>query len=157
MTKKKKLLKIALIVATVAIIIIGSVAYYMFNMPHRDVSNTKTDYSLNASEFVAEYLKDVAAADNKYLDEEGESKILEITGPVSDIDTDFAGNKVVLLKRDTDKAGVSCTFTPESNAKVTNIKVGDVITVKGVVRSGAIFIEALDMYEHIIVEKCDLL
>lgn len=157
MTKKKKILKITLIVVAIGIVIAGGVGYYMFNMPHRDVSNASTDYTLNASEFVAEYLNDPQAADNKYLDEEGESKIIEVTGIISDIDTDFAGNTVLILKKETDKAGVSCTFTEETNSKTNNLKVGDIATVKGVIRSGAVFIEALDMYENIILEKCDLL
>lgn len=157
MTKKKKILKIALVIFAIGIVIAGSVAYYMFNRPHRDISGTKTDYSLNASELVAEYLKDPEAADNKYLDDEGESKILEVTGIVSEIESDYADNKVLILKKENDKAGVNCTFTPETNAKVANVKIGDVVTIKGVIRSGAVFIDALDMYENIIVEKCDLL
>jgi len=156
MITKKKIFKIVLIVIGVGILIGGSVGYYMFNKPARDVQNTKTDFSYKASELVNEYLSDAQKANDKYLDEEGNSKVLEISGLVANISKDFNGQKVILLKSDTDKAGVSCTFTPETNTNTQNVKIGDLITVKGVIRSGASFDEDLEMYENVIIEKSDI-
>ncbi|WP_111709106.1 OB-fold protein [Lutibacter citreus] len=156
MTTKKKILKIALILIGVGILIGGSVGYYMFNKPARDVQNTKTDFSYNASEIINEYLTDSQMANDKYLAENGESKVLEITGIASEISEDFNNQKVILLKAEGDKAGVSCTFTPETNANTQNIKIGDKITIKGVIRSGASFDEDLEMYENVIIEKSDI-
>ena len=156
MTTKKKILKIALILIGVGILIGGSVGYYMFNKPARDVQNTKTDFSYNASEIVNEYLTDAQMANDKYLAENGESKVLEITGIASEISEDFNNQKVILLKAEGDKAGVSCTFTPETNTNTQNIKIGDKITIKGVIRSGASFDEDLEMYENVIIEKSDI-
>jgi len=153
---RKKIIKIALILIGVSAIIGGGVVYYMFNMPHRDVQATKTDYSLKASAIVNEYFADANKANEKYLDSEGESKVLEVQGVVYDITDDFNNNKVVRLKSDEEKAGVSCTFTAEGNASVANLKKGDVLTVKGVIRSGAAFDSDLDMYEDVIMEKCSL-
>jgi len=154
---KKKFFKIALIVIGVGILIGGSVAYYMFNKPARDVQNTKTDYSYNASEIVNEYLTDTKKANDKYLDEAGNSKVLEISGIVANISEDFNNQKVILLKAETDKAGVSCTFTAETNSSTQNVKIGDQITIKGVIRSGASFDEDLEMYENVIIEKSNII
>jgi len=156
MAAKKKIFKIILIVVGVGILIGGSVGYYMFNKPARDVQNTKTDFSYNASEIVNEYLTDAQKANDKYLDEAGNSKVLEISGVVSKISEDFNNQKVILLKAASDNAGVSCTFTPETNANTQNIKIGDRITVKGVIRSGASFDADLEMYENVIIEKSDI-
>ncbi|MBE0422371.1 MAG: hypothetical protein IBX66_00360 [Lutibacter sp.] len=156
MTTKKKIFKIALIVIGVGILIGGGVGYYMFNKPARDIQNTKTDFSYNASEIVDEYLVDAKKADDKYLDEAGNSKVLEVTGVVAEISTDFNSQTVILLKEEGDKAGVSCTFTPETNANAENIKIGDRVTIKGVIRSGASFDADLDMYENVIIEKSDI-
>ena len=156
MTTKKKIFKIVLIVIGVGILIGGGVGFYMFNKPARDVQNTKTDFSYNASEIVNEYLTDAKKANDKYLDENGESKVLEITGVVSEISTDFNSQKVILLKADGDKAGVSCTFTAETNANAENVKIGDQVTIKGVIRSGATYDEDLEMYENVIIEKSDI-
>ena len=153
---KKKFIKIGLILLVSGVVIGGSVVLYLFNMPHRDVQSAQTDMTLTADNLVNEYLADASAANNKYLDEEGESKILEITGTVFSIGEDFNGNTEILLKSADAKAGVSCAFTTETNAKAKNIKIGETITVKGVIQSGASFDEDLEMYENVIVDKCDI-
>ena len=91
----------------------GGIGYYLFNMPHRHVQEAKSDYSLSASEIVNEYLTNKDAANVKYLADNGESKILQITGEVSQITDGFDGEKIVLLKNAADKAGVSATFSAD--------------------------------------------
>jgi len=154
--KKRKIIKTGIIVAVAGFVIAGAVGFYMFNMPHRDVQSAKADYSLNSSEIVAEYLTDADAANSKYLAADGDSKVLEVAGTVSKISEDFNGQKVVLLKGDGDKAGVSATFTPETNANVEKLEIGQSITVKGVIRSGAAYDSDLELYENVILEKSDV-
>lgn len=156
MATKKKILKKVLLILGVGILIAGGVVYYMFNKPARDVQNSKTDYSLEASQIVNEYLTDSQKADDKYLEEAGNSKVLEISGVVSDITEDFNNQKVILLQGATDKAGVSCTFTAETNANTADVEIGSRVTIKGVIRSGASYDEDLKMYENVILEKCDI-
>jgi hypothetical protein len=155
-TKKKKILKIGAILLIAGLLIGGVSAFYMFNMPHRNVQNTSTDFSLSASQLVAEYLKDAVKANDKYLAENGNSKILEIKGTVANISEDFNGQKVVLLQSPDDKAGVSCTFTQETNKNISDVHIGESVTIKGVIRSGASFDVDLEMYENVIIEKSDL-
>lgn len=154
--KKKKILKIAVILLIAGLLIGGGTVLYMFNMPHRNVQSASTDFSLTASQLVAEYLENPTKANEKYLADDGDSKILEVTGTVKKISTDFNGQKVVLLQEETDKAGVSCSFTLETNQNASGIRIGQKITIKGVIRSGASYDEDLEMYENVIVEKCDL-
>jgi hypothetical protein len=154
--KKKKIIKLAAGVIIIGTLIgVGSAAY-MFYRPHRDVQAAKTDYSLTNSEIVSEYLKDRQSADNKYLAADGDSKILEVTGTVNKISENYNDQKVILLKEEGDHAGVSATFTVETNHKVLNLKIGETVTVKGVIRSGAAFDEDLGFYENVILEKSDL-
>ena len=154
--KKKKIIKIGIIAVVAGIIIAGAIGLYMFNMPHRDVQKTSADYSLTSSEIVAEYLANKDEANEKYLAADGDSKVLEITGTISKISEDFDGNKVVLLKNNSDKAGVNATFTSETNANAASLQVGQNITVKGVIRSGAAYDSDLEMYEHVILDKSDV-
>jgi hypothetical protein len=156
MATKKKIFKIIFLVIGVGILTAGGVGYYMFNKPERDVQNTKTDYSYAASQIVNEYLTDVQKANDKYLDEGGNSKVLEIVGIVADISEDFIHQKVILLKSADAKAGVSCTFTSKTNSNTVNIQIGDHITFKGVIRSGASYDNDLEMYENVILEKSDI-
>ena len=153
MTTKKKIL----ITLTIGVAIAIGVALYMFNKPARDVQATDTDFSYNSSEIVNEYLSDAKKANDKYLDENGNSKVLEITGTVAQIDEDFNHNKVILLKEAADKAGVSATFTPETNANASKVKVGDKVTIKGVIQSGATYDADLEMYENVIIDKSDII
>lgn len=98
----------------------------------------------------------IHSANEKYLADDGDSKVLAITGTVSKIDKDLNGQAVVTLQGESDKAGVSCTFTKETNASTTALKVGDEVTIKGVIRSGAAYDADLEMYENVVIEKSDI-
>ena len=155
--KKNKLFRIIAIIGIAGLLIGGGIGLFMFNKPHRDVQNARTDYTLTASQIVREYLSDHVAANQKYLSADGDSKVLEIAGEVKLISENYNGQKVVLLKGDQDKAGVSATFTSETNENLDGIQPGQIVTIKGVIRSGASFDEDLDLYEHVILEKSDII
>lgn len=154
--KKKKIIKAGIILVVAGVVIAVSVGLYLFNMPHRNVQNAKVDYNLTSSQIVLEYLTDKESANKKYLAEDGDSKVMEITGVVSKITEDFNNQKVVLLKGADDNAGVSASFTAETNANAAKLQVGQTVTVKGVIRSGASYDEDLDLYENVILEKSDI-
>lgn len=154
---KKKIVKWGLILLTSGTVIGGGAFLYIFNMPHRDVQAASADFHMGATQLVNEYLTDAQAANNKYLQEDGESKIIAITGIVASIDEDMNRQKVVLLKESGEKAGVSCTFMLATNANAENLRKGNKVTIKGVIRSGAGYDEDLELYEDVILEKCDVL
>ena len=154
---RKKVIKFSLWALGILIIVGGSIVYYMFNQPHRDVQATKTDFSFTSSQLVSEYLADAKKANDKYLDEEGNSKILEIKGEVSNISENFNKQKVILLKSSYDSAGVSCTFTAETNESVNHLTKSEIIVVKGVIRSGASYDKDLGMYENVIMDNCKII
>jgi len=155
--KKRKTLKTLIWIAIAGLIIGGGTLVYLFNMPHKDVQSSKTDYSLTSIQIVEEYLADARSANEKYLADDGNSKILEITGVISKISEDFIGLTVVLMKAEGSKAGVSASFTEETNANAAQLTVGETVTVKGVIRSGAAYDEDLELYENVILEKSDLI
>lgn len=156
-TKRSKIIKIAAVLIIAGIIAAVGTVIYMFNMPHRDVQTASIDYRLTASELVAEYLNDSKASNDKFLSEDGDSKVMEVNGIVADISEDFSGQKVVLLKVPEDKAGVSCTFTPETNDQTNSLNIGDEVSIKGVIRQGASYNEDLGMYINVIIEKSSLI
>lgn len=154
--KKRKVIRTIAIFGIAGLLVSGGIGLYMFNKPHRDVQSAKADYTLTSVQIVTEYLTDHEAANLKYLAADGDSKILEISGEVNKISENYNGQKVVLLKGGMDRAGVSATFTPETNDHLNGISIGQAITVKGVIRSGASYDEDLEMYEHVILEKSDI-
>lgn len=156
--KRSSILLKRIIPIVIALVVLGlSYGLYLYFMPHRDVQATETDYKILASELVKEYMKDPEAANIKYLDAEGESKVIEVEGKVSNISEDYNGNVVVLLKDEEEPAGVSCTFYEESNSDASELRVGAIVRIKGVIRSGAAYDEDLEMYEDVILEKCAIL
>lgn len=153
---RRKIIRILLYTVALTVIVSGIIGYYLFNKPHRDVVETDSDFQISATALVEEYLQSPEAANQKYLADDGESKILAVTGKVATIDKDLNGQAVITLRDEAQKAGVSCTFTPETNKQTDPISLGDVITVKGVIRSGAGYDADLDLYEDVILEKCSI-
>ena len=154
---KKKVVKWGLAIMIGGVIVGGAAIFYMFNMPHRDVQNTPVDFQVEAGHLVKEYLVNAQSANDRYLQEEGESKIIAVTGFVASIDEDLKQQKVVLLRAAGEPAGVSCTFMANTNINAEKLKEGDKVTIKGVIRSGAGYDEDLELYEDVIIEKCDVL
>ena len=51
---------------------------------------------------------------------------------------------------------MSATFTNQTNAHTNTVKIGDEVTIKGVIRSGAAYDADLEMYENVLIDKCDI-
>ncbi len=153
--KKSKTKKILLIIVSVSILAAIYPAYLFF-MPHRDVQKTEAFAILSSKQLVDEYLKDNAAANNKYLEKDGNSKVLIIKGSIFSVTKDQNNQTVILLKDTDEKAGVSCTFLPVAEKRIKNLKVGDKIKVKGFITLGASYDEDLEMYEDVILLNCDI-
>jgi hypothetical protein len=102
------------IVTSVLVIIAIGIGYgtYIWFTPHRNIQTTNAFTTIDASALVNEFLSDKEQANSLYLDsDEGESKVLIVTGSVASIFKDQLGEQDILLKKETDTMGVSCTFT----------------------------------------------
>lgn len=156
MDKSTKPKKFLLLIGIIGILTLGYVVY-LFNEPHRNVQDTKTDYSYNSSEIVNEYLTDASKANAKYLAENGDSKIIEVNGVISEIQTNFNGNTVIVLQDSKAPAGVSCTLLSKQDNFNIKYKPNDHIIIKGVIRAGASFDRDLGMYENVVLEECSII
>jgi len=154
---KKKILKWGLILSVTGIIVGGSIVLYLFNMPHRDVVNSQADYNTTSTELVSEYITNYQEANDKYLEEEGDSKIIAVSGKIYSKEKDMNNQWVILLKETENSAGVSFTFTKETNAQAETLVLGSTVNIKGVIRSGASYDEDLELFEDVIIEKSSLL
>ena len=153
---KKKAIRIVLVLTLVGILGGGGIGYYLYMMPHRDITKSEVDYSVGASELVTEFLSDYSEANEKYLAADGDSKILEVTGQVAKVYKNMDEQWVAVLKNEQDQAGVSCSFYSELELDEQKLHEGNQIKVKGVIRSGASYDDDLGFYEHVIIEKCIL-
>ena len=153
--KKTKTKKIILIIVIIGILAAIYPAYLYF-MPHRDVQETEAFASLSSKQLVDEYLKDNATANAKYLEKDGNSKVLIIEGLISSITKDQNDQTVMLLKDASEEAGVNCTFLIDAENRIKDLKLGDNIRVKGFITLGASYDEDLEMYEDVIMQDCDM-
>jgi hypothetical protein len=150
--------KLKWILISIGVIMAGgiSVALYFFYMPHRNVHAAKADLQVTAASLIEEFLADQVGSNQKYLSEDGDSKILNITGHIQSIEIDFNRNYVVILGEMELQASVSCTFDSHTNKQVESLQIGQNITVKGVLRSGARYDEDLGLFLPVIIEKTQL-
>ncbi len=144
-----KTVKIGLIVVLIGVVLGGSYALYLFNMPHRDIQGEDAKFKMEAETFVNEFIADGTASTTKYL-----NQVVEISGKVAEISEDLKKQKVVLLK--TEKAGINCTFMESTNKSCASLKVGDIVKIKGVVNLGPSYDEDLEEAEYGVFEKCDV-
>lgn len=152
---KKRIFKWVLSLFVIGLITGGSIFLYYWYMPHRDVQASSTDYKVNVSALVEEYLEDEQKANEKYLDEEGESKIFEISGTVSEIDQVGNSEIIIALNGQDVPVGIRCTLDQGQNAD--GVKVDDKITIKGVIRSGPVYDELLEMYIDGVMAKSSVI
>jgi len=153
--KKKKIIKIIAGVVILGIVTAVIIIVSIFMTPHRDVKNTKADYSVNAKVLVDEYLSDASAANEKYLSDDGDSKIFEVTGRVDQMFKNQKNQDVILLKPVDDELGVQCTFI--LGESLDGININNTITVKGKIEQGASYDEDLEIGEDVIIGECSLI
>lgn len=99
-----------------------SYAYYIWNKPARDVSKEK-GIKITAVAIFDSFANNEQAANISFL-----NKTVEVTGTVTNVKTNQAGNTVVYLKSDDPVFGVNCTFK-QNPGKIIK---GEHITFKGI-------------------------
>jgi len=99
----KKTLRIVIWVFLLGLLFAFGSIYYVFNMPHRDLSKETATYTLTASQLLSEFKKDDVAANKKYL-----NQALSIRGVVKSVRT-LDNHGMVISLEDT-MEGVSCSL-----------------------------------------------
>ena len=114
----------------IAMLIIGItgvfVAYKMYNKPHVNVAETKAGISITADKILNDFSSDETAANTTYL-----GKIIEVKGKVSKTKT-VKEKGIIILKTNDDFGGVSCHLSEAATKKMSNIKEGQSISLKGI-------------------------
>jgi hypothetical protein len=113
----KKILIAVMVVAVIGV----CTGIFMWYKPHKKVENA-TGIIITAAQLSREYTANEKDADVKYL-----NKAIEVSGPVSEIDTNQDGGLMVILQTASADGGVQCALR-DKNVKVAK---GENITVKG--------------------------
>jgi hypothetical protein len=108
----------------ILLIILVCIGYgiYLWNKPPRDVTKEK-GVQITAVAIFDSFSNNEQAANTRFL-----NKAIEVTGKVSNVKKNQAGETVVYLQSDDPVFGVNCTFKNDPGA----IENGSTITFKGI-------------------------
>jgi len=151
----RKITRIVLPLALAILLLGGGIAYYLFNMSHRDVAGSEVDLEISATELVNTFLEDVPAANKRFLSTDGDSKILAIRGRVKSIETDFAGAPLLLLFGSAGKSDVLVQL--QAGHAIRSLHIGNEVVIKGAITSGAGYDADLDLYTPVTIAQAVLI
>jgi DNA/RNA endonuclease YhcR with UshA esterase domain len=116
-----------IIIRILILVIIGAfVAYKMYNKPHVNVANSKSDISLTADKILNDFSSDENSSNSKYLE-----KIIEVKGVISEINIEKEKG-IITLKTNDDFGSVLCHLSEAATKKMSALQEGQSITVKGI-------------------------
>jgi hypothetical protein len=121
--------------------------------PHRDVKSAPVFAEFGVDDFTSEFIDRPLEAKEKYLAEDGDSKIVTMSGKISSIETNLKGETVIELRGKREEAGARFTLMEDQKEKATKFAVGDSAKITGVVSAGAIYDEDFGRYLNAILEQ----
>lgn len=122
---RKKNLFIVLGIIFLAGVVGGSYGLYLFFKKHRDLAGVKPDYQMPATQLNSAFEADEIAATKKYV-----NKVIEINGPVSQVELGSDSTVNVTISGPGAMSGVICSFQGRKVEDV-NVKKGDIATIRG--------------------------
>ncbi|HCW07295.1 MAG TPA: hypothetical protein DGG95_08020 [Cytophagales bacterium] len=96
---------------------------YLFNKKPLDTREQNADFELTSEQLVNEFSANETSASAKYAD-----KVLFVTGKVNEINLNSA---TVFLESGDPLAGVTCSFYPDEAPQLKELRVGQVVKIKG--------------------------
>lgn len=121
-------------VILIGIVILAIIAYFGYNYvmaPPKDISKSKVDIEIKATEFAKEFSANEKIATNKY-----QEKVVEVKGKITSVEK----NSITIDGK------VTCGF--ENSIELNK---GDQVKVKG------LFIGFDEMFEEVKLDKCSLI
>ncbi len=135
-----------LIVLGVLLLTGAAIIWYLFNLKYDDTTTVKTDYTVNAIDFIKEFKQDMAAANKKYSE-----KIIVVNGTVSAIEMADTTANIKMIDT-TNGAYIIFAFQQHHLSEAKAMKEGEQVSIKGSCSNGA-FSSILET-EYITFKRC---
>jgi len=119
---KKKIITIILGIGIISLFI----AYQIYNKPHVNVSDTKSDITITADQIINDFSSDETKANRSYLD-----KIIKISGVISELKV-VKQKGIITLKTNHDFGSILCHLSDKASQKINSLKEGQTLTLKGI-------------------------
>jgi hypothetical protein len=132
-----------------ALLLIGAVSiWFIFNEKFTDTKERKAHYTVNAMDFLNEFIKNDSAANAKYVE-----KIITVNGRVTETEAADTTINIKMIDTLTDSY-IIFAFQQQHLAEAKAIKAGDSISIKGSC-SGGVYSEILET-EFVTFKRCTL-
>jgi DNA/RNA endonuclease YhcR with UshA esterase domain len=119
---KKKIITIILGIGIISLFI----AYQIYNKPHVNVLDVKSDIIITADKIIDDFSSDETKANRSYLD-----KIIKVSGTISELKLEKQKG-IITLKTNHDFGSVLCHLSDQATQKINLLKVGQTIILKGI-------------------------
>ncbi|MBK9591510.1 MAG: hypothetical protein IPO32_08375 [Crocinitomicaceae bacterium] len=141
-------------IAGLCFILLGAgIGLDIWFQPHRDVKSAPVFAEFGVDDFTSEFIDRPLEAKEKYLAEDGDSKIVTMTGKIASIETNLKGETVIELRGKREEAGARFTLMADQKEKASALSVGDSTKITGVVSAGAVYDEDFGRYLNAILEQ----
>lgn len=102
------------------------IVYKIYNKPHVNVSDTKSDITITADQIINDFSSDETKANRSYLD-----KIIKISGVISELKV-VKQKGIITLKTNHDFGSVLCHLSDKASQKINSLKEEQTLTLKGI-------------------------
>ena len=102
------------------------IVYKIYNKPHVNVSDAKSDITITADQIINDFSSDETKANRSYLD-----KIVKISGVISELKV-VKQKGIITLKTNHDFGSVLCHLSDKASQKINSLKEEQTLTLKGI-------------------------
>ncbi len=113
-------MKVLISFLVITLIVVSAIGYNFYTKKHRSALDGPS-LVISAVDLFYQFEADEKASNERYLD-----KLIEVTGQVGGVLKNQDGKHIVILKRQDDLFGVSCTLE-----HAQSVHVGSTVTVRG--------------------------
>ena len=102
------------------------IVYKIYNKPHVNVLDEKSDITITADQIINNFSSDETKANRSYLD-----KIIKISGVISELKV-VKQKGIITLKTNHDFGSVLCHLSDKASQKINSLKEGQTVTLNGI-------------------------
>lgn len=111
----------------VTCVVVGiAIGSFVYNKPHINVAKSKSDKYVSAKTLLADFEANELKANTEYLEQ-----IVEVTGVISELSI-HKNKGIISLESQEAMGSVLCHLSMDETAKMTTLKQGTTITIKGI-------------------------
>jgi tRNA_anti-like len=120
-----------LVAALVLLLAGAALIWYLFTLKYEDTATVQADFTVNATDLISEFRKDMAAANQKYSE-----KIVIVNGVVSAVEPADTTMNIKMIDTAQNGAYIIFAFQQQHLQEAKAMKPGDRVSIKGSLSNG---------------------